>query len=70
RIPANRYFWRTQQQQEIDYIEERDGLLHAYEFKWKAKPGLRVPPNFSKAYPDHTFRIVTPGDYDSFLTQI
>ena len=70
RIPANRYFWRPQQQQEIDYIEERDGLLHAYEFKWKAKPGLRVPPNFSKAYPDHTFRIVTPGDYDSFLTQI
>lgn len=69
RIPANRYFWRTQQQQEIDYIEERDGLLHAYEFKWKAKPGLSVPPTFSKAYPEHTFRIVTPGDYDSFLTK-
>ncbi|HZK06967.1 MAG TPA: ATP-binding protein [Bacteroidales bacterium] len=70
RISVNRYFWRTQQQQEIDYIEERDGLLHAYEFKWKAKPGLRVPPVFSKAYPEHTFRTVSPGDFDSFLTQI
>lgn len=69
RIPTNRYFWRTQQQQEIDYIEERDGLLHAYEFKWKAKPGLRVPPTFSKAYPTHTFRAVAPEDYDTFLTQ-
>ncbi len=70
RISSNRYFWRTQQQQEIDYIEERDGLLHAYEFKWKAKPGLRVPPIFSKAYPEHTFRTVTSSDFDSFLTQI
>jgi predicted AAA+ superfamily ATPase len=70
RISANRYFWRTQQQQEIDYIEERDSILHTYEFKWKAKPGLRVPPAFSKAYPEQTFRAVTPGDFDSFLTQI
>eukprot|EP01035_Chromulina_nebulosa_P040785 gene40785-55132_t len=37
RVFANRYFWRTHAQQEIDYIEERGGQLHAYEFKWNAK---------------------------------
>jgi len=34
RLFANRFFWRTRSQQEIDYIEERDGILHAFEFKW------------------------------------
>ena len=34
---VNRYFWRTTQQQEIDYIEEADGVLTAYEFKWNPK---------------------------------
>ena len=31
---VNSYFWRTAQKQEIDYIEEKDGGLSAYEFKW------------------------------------
>jgi hypothetical protein len=33
-IFANNYFWRTHDQKEIDWIEEYDGVLHAYEFKW------------------------------------
>jgi len=32
---AHSFFWRTKQQQEIDWVEERDGKLTAYEFKWK-----------------------------------
>ncbi|MEM6263186.1 MAG: ATP-binding protein, partial [Bacteroidota bacterium] len=31
---ANTWFWRTRQQQEIDYLEEEDGKLPAFEFKW------------------------------------
>lgn len=34
---ANRFFWRTQDQQAIDYIEERDGKMRAFEFKWSPK---------------------------------
>lgn len=30
-IDAKRFFWRTTQQQEIDYLEEREGKLYAYE---------------------------------------
>ena len=34
RILANSYFWRTYDQQEIDYIEESNGVLKAFEIKW------------------------------------
>lgn len=67
---ANRYFWRTHQQQEIDYMEDTDGILHAFEFKWGAKSKARMPATFSNAYPDHTFKVVTSEDYDHFLTNI
>jgi len=66
-IRANRYFWRTQQQQEIDYIEERDGKLYAFEFKWKSKTAPKPPLTFAKAYPDHEFRVITPENLDSFI---
>jgi len=36
-IAAKKYFWRTTQQQEIDYIEEQERKLFAYEFKWNKK---------------------------------
>jgi uncharacterized protein len=34
---AKMYFWRTQQQQEIDFVEEKEGKVFAFEFKWKIK---------------------------------
>ena len=37
RIYANNYFWRTWDQKEIDFVEEREGKLFGYEFKWKDK---------------------------------
>jgi len=66
-IFTNRYFWRTQQQQEIDYIEERDGILHAYEIKWKTASKPRVPLTFAKAYPDYHFELLTTENYEPFL---
>ncbi len=45
-----RYFWRTVQKQEIDYIEERDGTLTAFEFKWNSKGKNRIPTTFLKGY--------------------
>ena len=66
-IYANRYFWRTHQQQEIDYIEDRDGILHAYEFKWKTTTKSRAPLTFTKAYPNYQFEALTSGNYESFI---
>ena len=62
------WFWRTQQQKEIDYIEETDGLLQAYEFKWNEhKANTKCPSSFATAYPDATFHIVTPSNVEEFL---
>ena len=61
------YFWRTQQQQEIDYIEDIDGMLHTYEFKWSGNKQPRLTDTFAKAYPDHTFTVVSPENYQSFV---
>ena len=47
---AARYFWRTVQKQEIDYIEERDGVLKAFEFKWNSKGKNRIPAAFLREY--------------------
>ena len=65
---AHRWFWRTQQQKEIDYIEEENGMLRAFEFKWNEhKAGAKCPSSFATAYPDATFQTVTPGNVEDFL---
>ena len=68
-IMANTAFWRTKEQQEIDYLEERDGNLCAYEFKWSeaAAKKTRVPLTFSRAYPDAKFSVITPQNVEDFL---
>jgi predicted AAA+ superfamily ATPase len=66
-IWANCYFWRTQDQQEIDYIEERDGILYATEFKWRPKRNVRLSASFSRAYPNHQFQVITSENFETFV---
>lgn len=63
---GNCYFWRTTQQQEIDYLEDRDGRLEAFEFKWKAEGKARPPKTFSHAYPGSSFQLITPKTFEGF----
>ncbi len=63
-----RYFWRTTQQQEIDLLEEVDGQLYAFEFKWNMKSKKdKIPRSFTNHYPDAITHIVTPDNYMDFL---
>jgi len=66
-VQANRYFWRTQAQQEIDYLEERNGQLAAWEFKWNPKASAKFPKTFMDAYPGCAAHIITPDNFESFL---
>jgi uncharacterized protein len=67
-VEGSGFFWRTTQQQEIDYIEERDQTLSAFEFKWNVgKRGVRFPKTFTRAYPHGGTRVITPADYEAFL---
>lgn len=65
---AQLYFWRTHDQQEIDLIEEQDGMLHTYEFKWNAKAKASLPKAFEKSYPDSTYEVITPDSFWPFVT--
>jgi predicted AAA+ superfamily ATPase len=62
-----RYFWRTVQQQEIDYLEERDGQLYAFEFKWSKNKHIRFPRTFLRAYPESSTKLITPENFESFI---
>ena len=65
---AQSYFWRTKQQQEIDYIEEEDGRLKAIEIKWNPnKSATKCPDSFANAYPDAEYKVVTPQNIEEFL---
>lgn len=62
------WFWRTRLQKEIDYIEEDNGKIKAFEFKWNQKKAdARCPNTFLAAYPDAEFKVVTPGNVEDFL---
>jgi len=66
RIPL--YFWRTYAQQEIDWVEERDGNLFGYECKWSPKKTPKAPREWKNSYPDAKFTPVTPENgYDLIL---
>jgi predicted AAA+ superfamily ATPase len=61
------YFWRTHSQQEIDYIEEQDGFLATYEFKFNGNKKVKERPLFTKTYPNSSFTVVNKENYDQFL---
>lgn len=61
---VNAYFWRTTQQQEIDYVEESDGAFTAFEMKWNPRKGaVALPENFLRAYPTATAAVITPENF-------
>jgi predicted AAA+ superfamily ATPase len=63
---AKSYFWRTVDQQEIDYLEEKDGELSAFEFKWKPTKKIKTPLAFIKAY-DTKSTLIDSGNYRDFV---
>ena len=66
---CNRYFWRTHEQKEIDYVEDRDGQLSAFEFKYSPKKKVVVPKHFAEAYPTATFKVITPDNFEEFVLE-
>ena len=65
-LSPNQYFWRTYSQKEIDYLEERDGRLFAFEFKWNKKK-TKIPKEFLDTYENAEFKIINKENYLEFL---
>jgi hypothetical protein len=64
---ANRFFWRTYDQKEIDYLEEKEGKLFAYEFKW-GKDKVKQPKEFLKTYQNSKFQIINQENFWDFVS--
>ncbi len=68
KIISNNYFWRTYDQQEIDWVEDRGGSLYAYELKWNVNSKSKTPKAWSSNYEDSEFKIIHPDNYIEWLT--
>ena len=66
KILSNNYFWRTWDQKEIDFLEERKGKIFAFEFKYRSRK-VKTPKEFMEVYPNSSFKIVTKENYLKFL---
>lgn len=66
-IDFQSYFWRTTQKQEIDYIEESNNKLKAFEFKWNPKRKAFLSKTFSNAYPNTDFKLISPDNIETLL---
>jgi uncharacterized protein len=64
---VNHWYWRTKEQQEIDLLEESNGILFAYEFKWNPTAKTKIPNSFVDAYPDTQFNIIHKDNIETFL---
>ncbi|WP_245189664.1 DUF4143 domain-containing protein [Lunatimonas salinarum] len=63
---CNTYFWRTTYQQEIDYVEESDGKVTAFEFKWNPKARVNFPAIFVNTY-NAAVKVVSKENFREFV---
>ena len=64
---ASQYFWRTYDGSEVDLVEEREGKLYGYEFKWSKKIKANRKPLGWLEYPESSFQYITPNELISFV---
>ncbi|WP_264535666.1 ATP-binding protein [Flavobacterium sp. N1736] len=68
KIKTNNYFWRTYDQQELDWLEEIGDKLEGFEFKWNEKKKVKIPTAFAKAYPEADFTVISKDNYLDFIS--
>ena len=67
KIYANEYFWRTHAQNEVDLVEERNGKLHGFEFKWGKKYSKKYR-LFAETYNNANCSLINRDNYLDFIT--
>jgi predicted AAA+ superfamily ATPase len=67
KIYKQNYFWRTYDQQELDWLETEAETIAGYEFKWNENRKTKIPGAFAKAYPEATFEVINKQNYLEFI---
>jgi predicted AAA+ superfamily ATPase len=66
-ITTTNYFWRTYDQQELDWLEVQVEQITGFEFKWNTKKKSKIPVAFAKAYPEAGFEVIDQNNYLDFI---
>lgn len=66
-IYTNTFFWKTYSDAEVDLVEERDGKLYGYEFKWNSRKQPKSPASW-QAYKNTSYEVIHPQNMLDFLT--
>lgn len=64
---VNSYFWRTYDQKEVDLVEEANGKLEGYEFKWSAKK-IKAPKKWLETYEEASWKEINRENYWGFVS--
>lgn len=67
KIYSVNYFWRTYDRQEVDMVEDRNGRLYGFEFKWNPKKKAKPPKAFIENYNNACFECITPENFLEFV---
>ncbi|MEM8584857.1 MAG: ATP-binding protein [Bacteroidota bacterium] len=67
RMLSYNFFWRTYDQQELDWLEDRNGELYAYEFKWNPKKQAQLPKAFKSTYRAKHFETINRENMDQWV---
>jgi len=68
-IFSNNYFWRTWDQKEVDFVEERDGRLFGFELKWGSRGAAKASKNEWRAvYPEASLETVNLENFFDFIS--
>ncbi|MBL7774708.1 MAG: AAA family ATPase, partial [Saprospiraceae bacterium] len=62
----NTYFWRTHSGAELDYVEERDGVLDGVEFKWKAQKS-KSSKTWLDTYNNARYQLINQDNFLDFV---
>jgi predicted AAA+ superfamily ATPase len=67
KLNTKNYFWRTYDQQELDWLEEKANMLSGFEFTWNENKKSKIPAAFAKAYPEASFEVINKANYLDFI---
>lgn len=67
KMSVKNYFWRTYDQQELDWLEESTHNLAGFEFKWNSAKTPKIPASFAKSYPNASYEVINPKNYLDFI---
>ncbi|MEZ5195599.1 MAG: ATP-binding protein [Bacteroidales bacterium] len=65
-IYSNNFFWRSWTKKEVDFVEEREGKLFGYEFKWTSEQ-RQAPALWLDTYPEATYETINRENYLEFV---